>query len=120
MTRRSLARISTAFMLLQIASSPTSAATPSTIPSPDRSLADVKAAAERGDASAQFRLGQLHAKGQGVPHDFVRAVEWYRTAADQGYAEAQLALGLAYRLGNGVRRDDAQAFAWLRKSAAQD
>ena len=37
--------------------------------------------AKQGDAWAQGKLGQLYARGQGVPHDFVRAYMWYAVAA---------------------------------------
>jgi len=55
-------------------------------------LAELRAAAERGDAKAQFGLGLRYAKGQGAPKDWTLAVQWYRKAADQGDAKAQEAL----------------------------
>ena len=50
-------------------------------------------AAEQGDAGAQYELGDMYAKGEGVlQQDFVEAMKWYRMAAEQGHAEAQLRL----------------------------
>ncbi len=40
--------------------------------------------AEQGDASAQFNLGVMCARGQGVPQDYVQAYRWYTLAAGQG------------------------------------
>ncbi len=44
--------------------------------------------ADNGDGQAQFRLGQMHATGKGVPQNFDTAVMWYRKAAAQGHAAA--------------------------------
>ena len=40
--------------------------------------------AKQGDADAQFNLGLMYDKGQGVPQDYKTAVKWYRLAAEQG------------------------------------
>jgi TPR repeat protein len=45
--------------------------------------------AQAGDAEAQFNLGVMYDRGQGVPQDDVQAAEWYRKAAEQGHAAAQ-------------------------------
>ena len=39
--------------------------------------------AEGGDAAAQFLVGFMHERGQGVPPDPAEAVAWYRRAALQ-------------------------------------
>jgi TPR repeat protein len=46
-------------------------------------------AADPGYAPAQFNLGVMYEKGQGVPQDNATAVSWYRKAADQGNSSAQ-------------------------------
>ena len=76
-------------------------------------------AAEQGDAEAQFNLGKMYDKGQGVRQDDVQAVQWYRRAAEQGYAKAQYNLGVMYANGEGVRQDYTQAVQWYRKAAEQ-
>ena len=38
-------------------------------------------AVEQGDAVAQYNLGVMYFKGQGVPQDFIRAYTWYSVAA---------------------------------------
>ena len=42
--------------------------------------------ADEGVARAQFNLGVMYAKGQGVAQDYAEAAKWYRLAADQGHA----------------------------------
>ncbi|MGN6843432.1 tetratricopeptide repeat protein, partial [Neisseria sp. P0021.S006] len=41
-------------------------------------------AAEQGNAKAQFSLGKMYYKGEGVRQDYAQAVQWYRRAAEQG------------------------------------
>ena len=40
--------------------------------------------AEQGDVDAQYNLGLMYNKGQGVPQDYVRAHMWYNIAASTG------------------------------------
>jgi hypothetical protein len=56
-------------------------------------FAEMRAAAEQGDASAQSKLGQMYLNGDGVPQDLAEAVKWIRLAAEQGSAVDQVALG---------------------------
>ena len=62
----------------------------------------------------------MHTTGDGVPHDYVKAVAWNRKAAEQGDSEAQFNLGCLYVDGNGVSRDLKQAVAWYRRAAKQN
>jgi uncharacterized protein len=76
--------------------------------------------AEQGDASAQYNLGLMFDKGQGVPQDYATALSWYRKAAEQGHAAAQNNLGLIFANGGpGVPQDFATAVSWYRKAAEQ-
>jgi len=74
--------------------------------------------AEQGIASAQFNLGMMYARGQGVPQDYLAALKWYRRAAEQGNASAQNNLGLMYERGRGVRQDFILAHMWSNIAAA--
>ena len=56
-----------------------------------RRCASLKRAADQGDVEAQFALGTMHYKGDGVPQDFKRAAVLFKLAADQGHAGAQIA-----------------------------
>ena len=88
--------------------------------SPAQNLDSLRAAAEQGDAAAQFDLGSMAAaEGRGVPQDGAEAVRWYRLAAEQGHALAQAGLGVLYAEGRGVRQDDPEAVLWLRRAADQ-
>lgn len=69
--------------------------------------------AERGDPSAQYSLGLLYYRGEGVLPDLAAAAKWYRRAADQGDPDAQLNLGLMYARGQGVRQSDLEAYKWF-------
>jgi len=81
----------------------------------DLNLEKLKAEAERGDAQAEFRLGQTYFRGEGVSKDCKEAAEWYRKAAEQDLAEAELYLGAC---DDGVDRNYAEADKWLSKAAA--
>ncbi len=83
--------------------------------------ASLMADAERGDAIAQSALGWCYdsADCEGIPHDPVKACEWYEKAAVQGEAEAQSNLAVMYARGRGVRQDYAKAREWFEKAAAQ-
>jgi TPR repeat protein len=79
-----------------------------------RAYREWKAAADAGQAEAQFDLGLLYAQGLGVRRDFTAAASWYRKSAEQGNAEAQYALGQMYSRGWGIPRDEADAIRWLQ------
>ena len=55
-------------------------------------LADLRARADAGEASAQFNLGWMYYLGWGVPQDDAEAAAWYRRSAEQGHADAQFYL----------------------------
>ena len=76
-------------------------------------------AARKGDAVAQYRVGEIYDLGRGVAQDYREAVQWYRRSAEQGYAQAQFALGEMYKNGDGVAKDLAQAAHWYRLAAEQ-
>ena len=38
--------------------------------------------------AAQFNIGRMYARGEGVPQNYAEAVRWYRMAADQGNAHS--------------------------------
>ena len=75
--------------------------------------------AEQGNADAQYNLGAMYDKGQGVPQDYAEAVKWYRMGAEQGDAFAQVVLGVRYGNGQGVPQDYVLAHMWLNLAVAQ-
>lgn len=80
-------------------------------------LAEVTERAEKGNAKAQFTLGEIYANGDGVVEDPVEAVRWYQKSAAQDYTRAQAALGYMYSVGHGVGKDSAEAVRWFRLAA---
>ncbi len=85
--------------------------------SPD--FAALLAKAEKGDAQAQFEVGQAYLGGKGSPllRDEAASLQWLRKSAAQNYAPAIFWVGLAYQDGNGVKMDDVEAAKWLRRAA---
>ena len=81
---------------------------------------DLRVRAERGDAEAQFELGNVYASGDGVPQNDTEAVRWYRRSAMQSFALAQAGLGHMYFSGRGVPQNDDEAARWYRRAAEQD
>lgn len=71
--------------------------------------------AEKGDADAQFNLGQAYRLGRGVPVNLAAAKTWFERAANQGHLDAETTLGLLL-FQNG---DRAQGLKWLKKAADQ-
>jgi len=82
-------------------------------------LSSLQQEAERGNAEAQFNLGNMYSNGQGVMKDFIKAYKWYRQAANQGQAEAQLLLGQTYHSGRIMAQDYREAIKWYQKAAEQ-
>jgi cell division septation protein DedD len=72
--------------------------------------------AEKGDADAEFNLGQAYRLGRGVSTNLAAAKTWFERAANQGHVDAQTTLGLLL-FENG---DQAEGLKWLKKAADQD
>ena len=81
-----------------------------------KSLEEMRAMAEKGDASAQLDLGCRYAE---TGEDPAEAVRWFRKSAEQGNASAQFNLGAVYASGQGVAKDMTEAMRWFRKAAEQ-
>ncbi len=80
-----------------------------------------KLLAEEGNPEAQYNVGLMFLKGQGVIYkDDNEAVKWFRKSAQQEYPKAQFNLGVMYSEGLGVPQDKDEAAKWFRKAAEQD
>jgi hypothetical protein len=75
--------------------------------------------AEQGGAKAQFNLGLMYRKGDGVQQDHEESAKWFRRAAEQGHDNAQLNLGVSFERGEGVPQDYAEAVKWYKLAAEQ-
>jgi uncharacterized protein len=79
----------------------------------------IRPLADRGDAAAQYELGDMYYLGKGVPQAKAEAAKWYQRAALQGQPDAQHMLALSYEYGTGVVENGAEALNWLRRAANQ-
>lgn len=73
-------------------------------------------AANRGDASAQFYIGEMYYRGLGTERDEYEASKWFVKSAEQNYADAQYMLGELYQAGLGVVSDSKKSDNWYRKA----
>lgn len=80
-------------------------------------LKELKPLAEKGDAKAQWYLGNMYSDGNGVTQSHKKAASWYRKAAEQGNAAAQFSFGVMCERGIGVPKSDKQAASWYHKAA---
>lgn len=105
----------------QTPASQTPTASPPAASAAPAALSDIISAADRGDPAAQNALGIKYATGaDGLPHDDVRAVEWFRKAAQQNYDKAEVNLGDMYFYGlGGLDKSYLQALSWYLRAANQ-
>jgi TPR repeat protein len=75
--------------------------------------------AEQGDSSAQNRIGEMFARGEGVVQDHKQSVYWLTKASEQGNISAQNYLGSIYFVGKIVPQDHKKAVYWWQKAAEQ-
>ena len=85
----------------------------------DTAFWEWKPLAEQGHAEAQFNIGLMYDKGQGMAQDYAEAAKWYRRAAEQGHAFAQAKLGSMYYDGRGVPQNYVEAHLWFNLAAAR-
>lgn len=71
--------------------------------------------AVKGDADAEFNLGQAYRLGRGVPLNLAMAKGWFEKAANAGHLDAETTLGLLL-FQNG---DQVAGLKWLRRAADQ-
>lgn len=95
---------------------PSASIAPESAPSATPAL---RAAAQRGDAQAQFDLATAIACGRGARRDLAAAARWFGAAAEQGHVAAKSVLGWMHMSGAGAARDAARARALLADAAQQ-
>ncbi len=83
----------------------------------ETALREFKTVAAAGDQNAQYNVGLMYLKGQGVPEDPQEASRWFQRAAMQGQVEAQSFLGALHADGQGVPQNYALAAHWLTRAA---
>ena len=83
-------------------------------------LEEMTAAAESGNATAQYELGYKYYCGSTVTQSYANAYDWFLKAANQGNADAEYYLGQMYWEGSGVQQDHEQAVEWFQKAAEKN
>ncbi len=68
---------------------------------------------------AQFTLGHMYFKGDGIPRSYNEAVALWQKSADQGHAAAQYSLGVMYVEGKGVIQDYLLSHMYSNLAASQ-
>ncbi len=72
-------------------------------------------AADPTDAIAQFRVGYLYERGDGVPQDYKQAMRLYLLSAAQGNAVAEFRIGYLYEKGWGVAADLPKRYSGMKR-----
>ena len=85
----------------------------------ETALAEWQPLAERGFTLAQYNLGRMYYRGEGVEQNFTEAKKWFDLAAAQQYAPAQASLAVLYEKGQGVTADHKEAVKWYEFAAEQ-
>ncbi len=62
--------------------------------------------------SAEYALGRIYLRGDGVPRDEREGIIWLGKAANDGQPAAQYMLGAAYEVGTIVKQDKIEAYYW--------
>jgi TPR repeat protein len=84
------------------------------------SFEKIKMQAEKGDATAQFKLGVMYFNGQETAQNYKEALKWFQRAAEQQLPEAQYNVGLMYYEGKGASQNFTEALKWFNKAAEQN
>ena len=72
---------------------------------PEKEFEKLLKHAVKGEARAQFLVGDRYHRGYGVEQDVAAAIRWYRQSASQEYPGALGMLGVCYDTGDGVEQN---------------
>ncbi len=87
----------------------------------DKAFTTMQSLAETSDHGyAQYWMGMMYMKGQGVEQDYKLAGEWFRKASEKSIPQAQHKLGNLYFKGRGVPKDYEYAYVWFSVGAAHE
>ncbi|MBO0904204.1 peptidoglycan-binding protein [Jiella sonneratiae] len=87
-------------------------------PDPKAAARWFELAAGRDFAPAEYSLGTLYEKGNGVDRDLAKARDEYQAAADGGNVRAMHNLAVLYATGIDGKSDPAKAAQWFEKAAS--
>ena len=83
----------------------------------DKAARELQFLADSGEPRAQYDLGVMYDRGDGVAQSDAKAKHWYERAAEQGEPRAQYNLGLMFLNGQGIPPDVVKAYYWISLSA---
>ncbi|MCG8379793.1 MAG: sel1 repeat family protein [Proteobacteria bacterium] len=87
----------------------------------DKAFTTMQSLAETSDHGyAQYYIGMMYMKGQGVEQDYKKAGKWFRKASEKNIAQAQYKLGNLYYKGRGVPKDYEFAYVWFSVGASHE
>jgi len=87
----------------------------------DKAFTTMQSLAETSDHGlAQYYMGMMYMKGQGVEQNNKKAGEWFRKASEKSVPQAQYKLGDLYFKGRGVPKDYEYAYVWFSVGAAHE
>ena len=81
---------------------------------------ELKLMADEGIVGAQFGLGLIYKKGEGVAQDLKESFKWFKLAAEQGDNQSQFHLALMYQEGQGTDQDFVYAYMWFDLATSGD
>jgi TPR repeat protein len=76
------------------------------------------AAAQAGDANAEYYAAAMYSVGDGARKDFPKAVKMFESAAEKEQPDALYALARLYIVGDGVPRNPERALAFYDRAIA--
>ena len=84
-----------------------------------QTVQELQTLAEKGNATAQFKLAVMYNRGVGVTKNNKEAVKWFSKIAEKGDPWAQFNLALIYEKGEGIEINITEAKKWYTMSAEQ-
>ena len=86
------------------------------LPDSDLNLLWESKMASLGDASSQYRLGEIFEQGRGVPRNLKTAIYYYELSAKQNYLPSAMQLGRLFAYEKSVQ-DEQQSLKWYTYAA---
>lgn len=83
----------------------------------EAAAAEFRQLGRTGNAEAQYRLGLMHERGEGVAANDTTAWSWFKRAADGNHVAAQMRVAESYDNGRGVPMSRAEAYKWYKRAA---
>lgn len=77
----------------------------------------MRKAADQGLAAAQYRMGKLYERGEGVPRSIKESRKWTKLAAENGNVKAMHDLAVFYAEGDGGEQSFLAGVEWFTRAA---